>query len=122
MDTSQELQLKALPEDVARRADALLPAMLSYITSILLWPELESLPETFASIMRDTEGEESQRAAVLFNNERHTYHEVISGLEIGQDVLLLPSSDLILSQERFRKWMGDVVGVPGMKSDEDDED
>ncbi|MDH3978758.1 MAG: efflux RND transporter periplasmic adaptor subunit [Gammaproteobacteria bacterium] len=50
------------------------------------------------------------------------YSEILGGVEIGQDILLLPSTDLILSQDRFRKWMGDVVGVPGMKSDDEKED
>ncbi|MGI9289750.1 MAG: efflux RND transporter periplasmic adaptor subunit, partial [Gammaproteobacteria bacterium] len=50
------------------------------------------------------------------------YSEILNGVEIGQDVLLLPSTNLILSQDRFRKWMGSVVGVPGMKSDDEDEE
>jgi HlyD family secretion protein len=50
------------------------------------------------------------------------YSEVISGLSGNEQIILLPSSDLILSQDRFRKWMGDVVGVPGMKSDSDKDD
>jgi hypothetical protein len=50
------------------------------------------------------------------------YSEVISGLDSDEQIILLPSSDLILSQDRFKKWMGDVVGVPGMKSDKDKED
>jgi HlyD family secretion protein len=47
------------------------------------------------------------------------YSEVISGVAAEDEVLLLPSSDLILSQDRFRKWMGDMVGVPGMSSKDD---
>jgi hypothetical protein len=50
------------------------------------------------------------------------YSEVISGVTGDEQIILLPSSDLILSQDRFKKWMGDVVGVPGMKSDEDKDD
>jgi HlyD family secretion protein len=50
------------------------------------------------------------------------YSEVISGIDSDEQIILLPSSDLILSQDRFKKWMGDVVGVPGMKSDKDKED
>ncbi len=46
------------------------------------------------------------------------YSEVVSGLSSNEQIVLLPSSDLIMSQERFRKWMGEVVGVPGMKSSE----
>lgn len=49
------------------------------------------------------------------------YSEVVSGLDSNEQIILLPSSDLILSQDRFRKWMGDMVGVPGMKSDKDKE-
>ncbi len=47
------------------------------------------------------------------------YSEVVSGLASDEQIILLPSSDLILSQDRFRKWMGEVVGVPGMNSDSD---
>jgi HlyD family secretion protein len=50
------------------------------------------------------------------------YSEVISGVTGDEQIILLPSSDLILSQDRFKKWMGDVVGVPGMKSDKDKDD
>jgi len=46
------------------------------------------------------------------------YSEVVSGLSSNERIVLLPSSDLIMSQERFRKWMGEMVGVPGMKSSE----
>jgi hypothetical protein len=34
---------------------------------------------------------------------------------------LLPSSDLIMSQDRFKKWMGEMVGVPGMQSEDEEE-
>jgi HlyD family secretion protein len=50
------------------------------------------------------------------------YSEVVSGLSSDEQIILLPSSDLIMSQDRFRKWMGEVVGVPGMKSDSDKDD
>jgi HlyD family secretion protein len=50
------------------------------------------------------------------------YSEIISGVTGDEQVILLPSSDLILSQDRFKKWMGDVVGVPGMKSGKDKDD
>jgi HlyD family secretion protein len=50
------------------------------------------------------------------------YSEVVSGVTGDEQIILLPSSDLILSQDRFKKWMGDVVGVPGMKSDKDKDD
>lgn len=50
------------------------------------------------------------------------YSEVVSGLSSDEEIVLLPSSDLIMSQDRFRKWMGDIVGVPGMSSDDEEDD
>ena len=47
------------------------------------------------------------------------YSEVLSGLDVDEQIILLPSSDLILSQDRFREWMGKAVGMPGMNSDKD---
>ena len=47
------------------------------------------------------------------------YSEVISGLDVNEQIILLPSSDLILSQDRFREWMGKAVGMPGMNSDKE---
>lgn len=47
------------------------------------------------------------------------YSELLSGLTTDEQIILLPSSDLILSQDRFKQWMGQVVGVPGTKSDKD---
>jgi len=44
------------------------------------------------------------------------YSEVVSGVQPGDDILLLPSSDLIMSQDRFKQWIGQTVGMPGMKS------
>ena len=44
------------------------------------------------------------------------YSEVVSGVTEGDQILLLPSSDLIMSQDRFKKWMGNTIGMPGMKS------
>ncbi len=44
------------------------------------------------------------------------YSEIVSGVGTEDQILLLPSSDLILSQDRFREWMGKTVGVPGMNS------
>ena len=49
------------------------------------------------------------------------YSEVISGLDTDEQIILLPSSGLIMSQDRFKEWMGQVVGVPGTKSDKDKE-
>lgn len=44
------------------------------------------------------------------------YSEVVSGVTDGDQILLLPSSDLIMSQDRFKKWMGGAIGMPGMRS------
>jgi len=41
--------------------------------------------------------------------------EVVSGLSEGQTIIMLPSTGLIESQERFKKFMGEIGGVPGMK-------
>ncbi len=45
------------------------------------------------------------------------YSEVVKGLAAGEQIVLLPSSDLILSQDRFRSMIGQAIGMPGMKSD-----
>jgi len=45
------------------------------------------------------------------------YSEVVNGLAAGEEIVLLPSSDLILSQDRFRAMIGQAIGMPGMKSD-----
>lgn len=45
------------------------------------------------------------------------YSEVVKGLSAGEQIVLLPSSDLILSQDRFRTMIGQAIGMPGMKSD-----
>jgi HlyD family secretion protein len=49
------------------------------------------------------------------------YSEVLSGLEEGDEVLMLPSSGLIRSQERFQKQMRQFTSIPGM-SGKDDKD
>ncbi len=48
------------------------------------------------------------------------YSEVISGVTDGDTIVMLPSTGLIESQERFRKIMTNFSGVPGMKDKEDD--
>ena len=48
------------------------------------------------------------------------YSEVISGVSADEEIVLLPSSDLIMSQDRFKQWMGKTVGVPGMNSGGDE--
>jgi len=45
------------------------------------------------------------------------YSEVVNGLATGEQIMLLPSSDLILSQDRFRAMIGQAIGMPGMKSE-----
>jgi len=47
------------------------------------------------------------------------YSEVLSGLDEGDQVLLLPSSDLILSQQRLQNMMRRFTSLPGMQQDED---
>jgi hypothetical protein len=47
------------------------------------------------------------------------YSEIISGVSKGDSIVMLPSTGLIQSQERFRKMMGEIGGVPGMKDKED---
>ncbi|TDJ43992.1 MAG: efflux RND transporter periplasmic adaptor subunit [Gammaproteobacteria bacterium] len=48
------------------------------------------------------------------------YSEVLSGVDANEQIILLPSSALIMSQNEFREWMGKAVGLPGMSSDKDD--
>jgi len=47
------------------------------------------------------------------------YSEVLSGLEESDVIVILPSSGLIMSQQQFRKFMGDAFGVPGIKQKEE---
>jgi len=47
------------------------------------------------------------------------YSEVLSGLDEDDQVLLLPSSDLILSQQRFQGMMRRFTSIPGMQRGED---
>jgi multidrug efflux pump subunit AcrA (membrane-fusion protein) len=50
------------------------------------------------------------------------YSEVISGLSSGDEVLLLPSSGLIRSQQRFQDQMRRFTGIPGMSDSSKDKD
>jgi HlyD family secretion protein len=52
------------------------------------------------------------------------YSEVIEGLATDDEVLMLPSSGLITSQERFQNQMRRFTSMPGMnaKDDEDEDD
>jgi hypothetical protein len=48
------------------------------------------------------------------------FSEVLSGLDVGDRVLLLPSSGLILSQQRLQQQMKRFTSMPGMDSDKKD--
>jgi len=48
--------------------------------------------------------------------------EIKTGVNDGDTVVLLPSSGLIQSQERFKKFMGEIGGVPGMKGKKDEDE
>ena len=98
------------------------------------------------SIAPTAEGKESSGAAgdgyafgasywvfVLRNNEPTAvpvrtgltdldFSEIVSGLEPDDEVLILPSSGLIMSEQMFRKWMGKMGGVPGMGGGDKDKD
>jgi HlyD family secretion protein len=50
------------------------------------------------------------------------YSEVIDGLAEGDEVLMLPSTGLIVSQERFQKQMRQFTSMPGMSGEDDEED
>jgi HlyD family secretion protein len=50
------------------------------------------------------------------------YSEITAGLSADEQIVLLPSSGLIMSQDRFKEWMGKMVGVPGTKSDSKSDD
>ncbi len=50
------------------------------------------------------------------------YSEIISGVSKGDTIVMLPSTGLIESQERFRKMMGNFGGVPGMKGKDKDKE
>ena len=47
------------------------------------------------------------------------YSEIVSGIDTSDQILLLPSSDLILSQDRFKQFMGQMGGVPGISKGSD---
>ena len=40
--------------------------------------------------------------------------EVLEGLEPGEEVLLLPSTSLLRSQDRLRSWAQGRSGIPGL--------
>jgi HlyD family secretion protein len=47
------------------------------------------------------------------------FSEVLNGLDIGDRVLLLPSSGLIMSQQRFQAQMKQFMSMPGMSGEKD---
>jgi HlyD family secretion protein len=50
------------------------------------------------------------------------YSEVIEGLAEGDEVLMLPSTGLITSQERFQAQMRRFTSLPGMSGEDDEEE
>ncbi len=46
------------------------------------------------------------------------YSEIISGLTADDQVILLPSTDLIMTQDRFQKMLSQFGGLPGRKAEE----
>jgi len=48
------------------------------------------------------------------------YSEVLSGLDVDDRVLMLPSSGLIMSQQRFQAQMKQFMSMPGMSGQKDD--
>jgi HlyD family secretion protein len=50
------------------------------------------------------------------------YSEVIEGIAKGDEVLMLPSSGLITSQERFQAQMRRFTSMPGMGGGDDDDE
>lgn len=48
------------------------------------------------------------------------YSEIISGLDASDEVILLPSTDLIMTQDRFQKMIGQFSGLPGRNTEEDE--
>jgi len=47
------------------------------------------------------------------------YSEVLGGLDVGDRVLLLPSSGLIMSQQRFQEQIKQFMSMPGMSGQKD---
>jgi HlyD family secretion protein len=50
------------------------------------------------------------------------YSEVLNGVAPGDEVLMLPSTGLITSQERFQNQMRRFTSLPGMNSGDDEEE
>jgi len=64
------------------------------------------------------EGEELRARNIVTGVTDLDYSEIRSGLSDGDRIVLLPSSGLIMSQDRFKQWMGQAVSLPGMKSND----
>jgi len=43
------------------------------------------------------------------------YSEVVSGVQAGDSVLILPSAGLIQSQQEFKQRIGNMTGIPGVR-------
>ncbi|NND53459.1 MAG: efflux RND transporter periplasmic adaptor subunit [Gammaproteobacteria bacterium] len=50
------------------------------------------------------------------------YSEIVAGLSSDDEVILLPSTDLIMTQDRFQRMMGQFSGLPGRKTDDEDDE
>jgi len=48
------------------------------------------------------------------------YSEVVAGVSAEDQIILIPSSDLILTQDRFQKMIGRFSGLPGRNTEEDE--
>ena len=49
------------------------------------------------------------------------YSEIVSGLNGDEEIILLPSTDLIMSQDRFQRMIGRFSGLPGRNTDDEDD-
>ncbi|XP_060067571.1 E3 ubiquitin-protein ligase UBR2-like isoform X1 [Ylistrum balloti] len=80
-DTSQENPMERLPDELTDRASALLMAVLRYTMEMLTWEQCDNLPPDL-----QPEGElEDSYITMLFNDEVHTYEQVIVALQRAVD-------------------------------------
>ena len=49
------------------------------------------------------------------------YSEIVAGLDTTDEVILIPSTDLIMTQDRFQKMMGRFSGLPGRNTDDEED-
>ncbi|KAK3092305.1 hypothetical protein FSP39_001069, partial [Pinctada imbricata] len=81
-DTSEESNIiEALPDDLTDRASALFMATLKYAVEMLVWDQCDSLPH---DLHPDGELHDTY-VTMLFNDEVHTYEQVISTLQRAVD-------------------------------------